>query len=191
MGVRTLEKDGNGILLPFETKKHKYAIIRPGQPMSIQRWTQYEKMRIIFGTGRTFTELMEALDSVERGLAEDRPFADIRRDSILQINSLKRGVIEMSNERYNYGLYVSTLFVYRDGVDDPAFWDMSTAEAIIKDWEEAALSIEDFFSFAAVTLKGFRATYERIKAETDAMTEKLLAFSGQKTATGMKTTGKS
>lgn len=170
--IRHLEKDQDGVILPFTTKRGKYYVIRPGEPLGIQRWTEYERLKIVLGTGKTFSALIEGLHSVEKMLAADNPFADIRLDAILTINALRRGLVELSKERYNYALYMATVFIYREG-DDPLTWSMDKATEYIEDWAGEGLSEHDFFSFAVATVTGLKKIYSDLKREMDRETERL------------------
>lgn len=177
--IRPLEKDQDGVILPFTTGKGKYYVIRPGDPLGIQRWTEYERLKIVLGTGKTFSALIEALAGIEKLLGSDKPFADIRTEAILTVNGLRRGLIDLSKERYNYALYMATLFIYRDG-DDPLTWSMERATEYIEDWAGEGLSEQDFFSFAVATVTGLKEIYSALKREVEAEAERLSGISGSK-----------
>ena len=179
--IRPIEKDQDGVILPFSTRKGKYYVIRPGEPLGIQRWTEYERLKIVLGTGKTFSALIEALAGIEKLLGSDKPFADIRTEAILTVNGLRRGLIELSKERYNYALYMATIFIYREG-DDPLTWDMARATEYIEDWAGEGLSEQDFFSFAVATVTGLKEIYSALKREVEAETERLSGISGSKMA---------
>lgn len=174
--IRSLEKDQDGVILPFKTKRGKYFVLRPGEPLGIQRWTEYERLKIVLGTGKTFSALIEALHGVEKLLGTDNPLADIRVEAILAINGLRRGLIELSKERYNYALYMATVFIYREG-DDPLTWSMDKATEYIEDWAGEGLSEQDFFSFAVATVTGLKKIYSDIKREMDKEAERLSGIS--------------
>lgn len=162
--IRQLEKDQNGIILPFETSKGKYFVIQPGAPIGIQRWTEYERLKIVLGTGKSFSALIETIGNIEKLLGSDKPLADVRVEAILTLNSLRRGLVEMSKERYNQALYLATIFIYREG-DDPLTWDFDRATEYIRDWAAEGLSEQDFFAFALSTVNGFREQLSKIQAE--------------------------
>lgn len=162
MKIRELETDASGVLLPFETKKGKYYVIKPGDPLGIQRFTEREKLAIVLGAGKTFAALQDTLKNVENLLGSDKPFSEIRTEAILAINGLRRGVVEMSKERYHYGLYLATIFIYRED-HDPLKWDMNTATEMIEDWAAEGLSEHGFFSFALGTIAQFKTHYENIQ----------------------------
>ena len=170
---RELPKDQDGIILPFETKKGRYNIIRPGQPLGIIRFTELQKMKLVFGTARTVAALVEALRGIQKVLGADKSFADIRTEAILGINSILQGLIDTSKQRFDYGLYLCTLFIYRDG-HDPKQWDMATAESYIEDWAAEGLSELDFFSFALLALGELRRHIQEVK-EQEAAREAVLS----------------
>lgn len=174
--IRNLPKDQSGVLLPFTTKKGKYNVIRPGDPIGIQRWTEYEKLKIVMGTGKTFTALIETLEKVEKMLGADKPFADIRVEAILTVNGMRRGIIELSRERYNQALYLASIFIWREG-DDPLTWDINRATEYIEDWAGEGLNEQDFFSFALATVSGFNEIFKRLSRETAAQADALSGIS--------------
>lgn len=165
--IRTLEKDQDGIILPFETKKGRYNIIRPGEPLGIQRFTEFEKMKIVFGMGKTVGDIVGALESIEKVLASDKPMADIRHEAILTLNSLRRGIVDTSKQRYNYALYLCTIFIWKDG-DDRLKWDLATAEKYIEDWQAEGLNELDFFSFALAASSELHGHIRKLQAEESA-----------------------
>ena len=81
----------------------------------------------------------------------------------------------MSKERYNYAMYLASVFVVRKG-DDPLTWDTNTANEYITDWAAEGLSEQDFFQFALLTVSGFQEHYKKLKAEADAEAGRLLAI---------------
>lgn len=178
--IRALEKDADGVILPFKTKKGKYFIIRPGEPLGIQRWMEYERLKIVLGTGKTFTGLIESIHAVEKLLGSDKPLAEIRLEAILTLNGLRRGLVELSKERYNYALYMATVFIYREG-DDPLTWSQTKATEYIEDWAKEGLSEVDFFGFALSTVTGLREIYNGLKQEMDREAERLSGISTSRT----------
>lgn len=164
--VRELETDASGILLPFKTKNGKYNIIRPGDALGISRFTQWEKLSIVGGVGKSFSAIADALKNIETLLGADRPFAEIRTEAILAVNSMRRGIVELSAERYNQGLYLASIFIWKEGTD-PLEWDYNTATEWIQDWQEEGLSEVGFFSFALATVSGFQKRYSELKAAVE------------------------
>jgi hypothetical protein len=162
--IRDLPKDQSGVLLPFTTKKGKYNVIRPGDPLGFIRWGEYERLSLVMGTGKTFSQLITELDEIEKMLGADRAFADIRVESILKVNSLKRGIIDLSKARFSKAFYQASVFIWRDG-DDRLAWDMATAEDYIQDWAEEGLNEQDFFGFAALTVNGLIPIFRKFEAE--------------------------
>ena len=178
--IRGLEKDQDGVILPFKTKAGKYFVIRPGEPLGIQRWTEYERLKIVLGTGKTFSALIESLYAVEKLLGSDKPLAETRIEAILTLNGLRRGLIELSKERYNYALYMASVFIYREG-DDPLTWSMDKATEYIEDWATEGLSELDFFSFAVATVTGLKKIYSDLKQEVEQETERLSGITTSQT----------
>ena len=165
-GFRILPKDPSGVILPFETPKYKYKVIKPGDPIGIARFLEYEKLQIPAGIGFTFAEIVEQLQRVERLLGSDKPLAEVRTEAILLVNSLRRGIVDLSRTRFSKTLVLATIFIYREG-DDPKTWDMETAEDYLDDWQEAGISEQDFFLYCLAMVSGFSETYKNTKAEIE------------------------
>lgn len=172
-GFIILPKDAQGIILPFETKNHKYKVIRPGNPIGIQRYLEFEKLQIPAGMGLSFAEIAGVLKELELLLGSDKAFAEIRTEAILKANSLRRGIVDLSKTRFSKALYLATIFIYRDG-DDLSKWDMETATEYLEDWKEAGISETDFFYLSLRMVNGFSKIYGSIKQEI-AQTEVVLS----------------
>lgn len=166
-GLIILPKDAQGVILPFETPKHKYKVIRPGNPIGIQRYLEFEKLQIPAGMGFSFAEIVTVLKEIELLLGSDKPLAEIRTEAILKTNSLWRGVVDLSKTRFSKTLYLATIFIYREG-DDLAKWDMDTATEYLEDWKEAGISETDFFYLSLAMVSEFSRIYGSIKQEVEA-----------------------
>lgn len=160
--IKELPRDPNGNLSfePFKANGHTYLTIRPGDPLGIEKWTEYQKLQIVVGTGRTFERIVRGYTELTDLLASDKPFAQIRAEAILLADSYKRAVLDMSKERVEKSLYLCTIFIYREG-DDPYKWDIQTAERNIQDWKEANISEQDFFLFSVMLI----SEYSRILSD--------------------------
>lgn len=161
-GIKALGKDEAGNLLPFTANGKRYIPMHPEAKMSVGIWRHYEKFRMVLGTGRNFGQLIEALQDIENELGADKPFPEIRVASILKINTIKRGVVEMTAERHNIGLYMATLMIRREG-DSWTEWSMEMADEYIADWKDVA--IDDLFFFALARTTGFKQTFQRVNEE--------------------------
>lgn len=164
--IKDLQTDANGRLLPFTTDKYKYTPIVPGTPMGILRWKEYEKLRIIAGFGKSFSQLVEMLDNLMRIAGGDKPMAEIRTDLILTLNSAKKAIVDMSSQRYPSAFYLATLFIVREGhtLQD---WSYQIADDYIEDWEKSSVNEQQLFFFALSTIAGFKQVLEKIQAEAD------------------------
>lgn len=177
---KELETDGAGVLLPFSTAKHKYNVIRPGEAMGISRWTEYQKLSVVLGVGKTLAAIIEAFKEIEVLAAEDKPFPEVRRDLILLANSNRRAIVEMSKARYGYALYQATLFIVREG-DEEKDWTMDLANDYIADFKEAGISEQSLFFFANKTVVGLSKQVKELRAEVEQQTGVLLASTGSAT----------
>ena len=179
--IKHLPRDPNGNISfePFEANGHKYFFIRPDDPKGIEKWTEYEKLKIVVGTGRTFENIVRGYQELQNLLGSDKPLADIRTEAILLVDSYKRAVLDMSKERYDKALYLCTIFIYRDG-DDPYKWDMNRAEQYIGDWKEERLSEQDFFLHSLISIHGFNSTLQKLSEEAKKQAERLSVVTGSK-----------
>ena len=180
--IKNLSRDPNGSLSyePFTANGHKYCFIRPGDPLGIRKWTEYEKLKIVVGTGQTFAGIVEAFKLITDLAAQDKEFSKIRTELILLADSYRKGVLDMSKDRYNKAFYLCTIFIYREG-DDPYQWDINTAESYIADWVEENMSEQDFFLFCKILIPGFSKVFQELNEQAAiqaARLEKLSAGTG-------------
>jgi hypothetical protein len=166
-----LERDDAGNILPFKTPAHSYTPIPIGQPIGVYRWTEYEKLAIVLGTGKTFTQLIEWMAEFEKRLSADKGFAEIRLESILEVNSFRRSFVEMGQARFSQSFYLATLFIIQDGDPAPLEWSVQKADAIIADWAKHGVDEQALFFFAANLVIGYRDFYgveiEKVREERE------------------------
>ena len=179
--IKNLGRDANGGLSyePFTANGHKYHFLRPGDPLSIKKWTHYEKLKIVVGTGQTFAGIVEAFTKITDLAAQDKEFSKIRTELILLADSYRKAILDMSRERYNKAFYLCTIFTYREN-DDPYDWNESRAEQYIADWVAENMNEQDFFFFAMLLTPGFAKVLSELKEEAERQTEKLLVVTGSK-----------
>ncbi len=179
--IKNLARDPNGGLSyePFEANGHKYHFIRPGDPLGIRKWTEYEKLKIVVGTGQTFAGIVEGYKQINDLLGSDKAFSAIRTEAILLTDSYRKAVLDMSKDRYNKAFYLCSIFIYREG-DDPYQWDINRAERYIADWVEENINEQDLFFFAMLLTPGYAKTLTELRSEAEAQAEKLSVVTGSK-----------
>jgi len=172
--IKPLARDANGGLSyePFTANGRTYHFIRPGDPLGIRKWTEYEKLKIVVGTGQTFSGIVEAFKQITDLAGADKKFSEIRTELILLADSYRKGVLDMSKDRYNKAFYLCTIFIYRDG-DDPYQWDLNRAEQYIGDWVEENISEQDLFFFAMLLTPGFSKVLTELRNEAERQAERL------------------
>lgn len=177
--IKNLPRDANGNLSfePFTANGHKYFFIRPGDEIGIKKWTEYEKLKIVVGTGQTFAGIVEAFRQITDLAGQDKKFSEIRTELILLADSYRKSVLDMSKDRYNKAFYLCTIFIYREG-DDPYTWDLNRAERYIEDWAAENVSEQDMFFFAMLLIPGFGKVFQELSAEAAAQAEKLSVVTG-------------
>lgn len=179
--IKRLARDPNGNLSyePFEANGNRYFFIRPGDPIGIKKWSEYEKLKIVVGTGQTFAGIVQAFGQIVSLAGEDKKFSDIRTELILLADSYKKAVLDMSKERYNKAFYLCSIFIYRDG-DDPYQWDLNRAEQYIADWEAERISEQDLFFFAMLLVPSFSSVFSELSEEAARQAERLSVVTGSK-----------
>jgi len=177
--IKSLPKNDSGQLTyePFTASGNKYLFIRPGSEIGIKKWGEYEKLKIVVGTGQTFQGIVQAFNEIGTVAAADNPFAEIRKEVILLADAYKKGILDMSRDRFNKAFYLCSLFIYREG-DDPYQWSMERAEQYISDWEEERISELDLFFFAMLLIPGYNNVLQELKGEADKQAAKLSVVTG-------------
>lgn len=177
--IKDLEREPNGMLsmVPFTANGKVYKFIKPGSPIGIKKWTEYEKLKIVVGSGKTFGEIATYLSGHKNLLGADRPFAEIRTEAILATDSAQKAIIEMSKERYNQAMYLCTIFIYEEG-KDPYHWDIEMATNMVEDWERERINEHDLFFFASLLIPKFRQIFKELQDEAERQAENLLGASG-------------
>ena len=92
-------------------------------------------------------------------------------------DAYKKGILDMSRDRFNKAFYLCSLFIYREG-DDPYQWSMERAEQYISDWEEERISELDLFFFAMLLIPGYNNVLQELKGEADKQAAKLSVVTG-------------
>jgi len=180
LGLKPLPVDERGRVTDFVANGIKYLVRQPGEPLGIARWGIFEDLSISLGLGRSFKDIVADLDQIEKLIAEDGEFWKQRRDAILLLNSLKRAILEKSEERFSIAFYICTLFIVREGEDLKA-WDETTANDKIKDWTKEGYFAEDFFFFALRGVEGFKKEFERAQTRLRETQSLLDTIESQKT----------
>lgn len=177
--IKKLGRDPNGSLSyePFTANGHTYHFIRPGDEIGIKKWTEYEKLKIVVGTGQTFAGIVEAFKQITDLAGADKEFAKIRTEVILLADSYRKAILDMSAARYNKAFYLCTIFIYRAG-DDPYSWDLNRAESYISDWVAENVSEQDLFFFAMLLTPGFSRVFQELNAAAAEQAERLAKLSG-------------
>jgi hypothetical protein len=157
--ITNLERDANGGLAytPFMANGNKYKFIKPGDPVGAKKWTMYEQLKVVFGSGKTFSELATHFKDHKALLGADRPFSEIRVEAILSTDSMQKSIVEMSKERYNQAFYLCSIFIYREG-SDPYEWNIETA---------TKMNEHDLFFFAFLLTPGLRQMYEELQEQAE------------------------
>ena len=163
------DENGNMTYAPFKANGKTFKFIKPGDPIGIAKWSEYQKLQIVVGGGVTFADLIVGLREHKKLLSSDQPFADIRSEAIVWADSTIKGLIDMSQARYDKSFYLASIFIYEDG-KDPYAWDMEIAGKMVEDWAIGRVSEEDLFFFAMLQIPAWRQIFQELseRAEMEA-----------------------
>ena len=141
------DDNGNMTYAPFKANGKTYKFIKPGDPIGIEKWSEYQKLQIVVGGGVTFADLIIGLREHKKLLGSDQAFSEIRSEAIVWADSTIKGLIDMSQARYDKSFYLASIFIYEDGTD-PYAWSMEIAGKMIEDWAVGRIDETDLFFFA-------------------------------------------
>ena len=163
------DENGNMTYASFKANGKTFRFIKPGDPIGIAKWSEYQKLQIVVGGGVTFADLIVGLREHKKLLSSDQPFADIRSEAIVWADSTIKGLIDMSQARYDKSFYLASIFIYEDG-KDPYAWDMEIAGKMVEDWAIGRVSEEDLFFFAMLQIPAWRQIFQELseRAEKEA-----------------------
>ena len=163
------DENGNMTYAPFKANGKTFKFIKPGDPIGIAKWSEYQKLQIVVGGGVTFADLIVGLREHKKLLSADQPFSEIRSEAIVWADSTIKGLIDMSQSRYDKAFYLDSIFIYEDG-KDPYAWDMEIAGKMVEDWAVGRVSEEDLFFFAMLQIPAWRAIFQELseRAEREA-----------------------
>ncbi len=163
------DENGNMTYAPFKANGKTFKFIKPGDPIGIAKWSEYQKLQIVVGGGVTFADLIVGLREHKKLLSADQPFSEIRSEAIVWADSTIKGLIDMSQARYDKSFYLASIFIYEDG-KDPYAWDMEIAGKMVEDWAIGRVSEEDLFFFAMLQIPAWRAIFQELseRAEREA-----------------------
>jgi hypothetical protein len=166
--IVNFERDPNGNMTfePFTANGKTYKFIKPGDPIGIDKWGEYQKLQIVVGSGVTFADLIVSIREHKKLLSSDQAFSEIRSEAIVWADSQIKGLIDMSQSRYDKAFYLCSLFIYEDGTD-PYEWSMDIAGRMIEDWASEAVNEQDLFFFAMLQIPAWRQIFGELSGEAE------------------------
>lgn len=162
------ERDTNGNMTyaPFVANGKTYRFIKPGDPVGIVKWSEYQKLSIVVGGGVTFADLIVGLREHKKLLSSDQSFSDIRSEAIVWADSQIKGLIDLSKSRFDKAFYLASIFIYEDGTD-PYEWSLDMAEKMISDWVVDPVNEQDLFFFAMLQVPAWRQVLNELSEQTE------------------------
>ena len=163
------DENGNMTYAPFKANGKTFKFIKPGDPIGIAKWSEYQKLQIVVGGGVTFADLIVGFREQKKFVAGNHTLEDLRSELIVWFDSQIKGLIDMSQARYDKAFYLASIFIYEDG-KDPYAWDMEIAGKMVEDWAIGRVSEEDLFFFAMLQIPAWRQIFQELseRAEKEA-----------------------
>lgn len=141
--------------------------------ISIERFKWYEKYQLNFGFGRSFKNIIEALDK-----SVDLANKGKGLEAWNLIFNLRECVGKDLEKRYHNAFYLCALFMVTDD-EDMTQWDETWAEQKIANWNKEYDPVS-FFRIAANLVSGFLDDLEKISQDTSGVEKVLDQFKGSK-----------
>jgi hypothetical protein len=160
------DQNGNMTYAPFKANGKTYKFIKPGDPIGIAKWSEYQKLSIVVGGGVTFADLIVGLREHKKLLSGDQPFSEIRSEAIVWADSTIKGLIDMSQARFDKSFYLASIFIYEDGTD-PYLWDMELASRMVEDWAIGRVDEQDLFFFSMLQIPAWKAILNELSEQTE------------------------
>jgi len=162
------DRDANDNLTykPFVCNGKTYKFIRPGDPVGIYKWSEYQKLQIVVGGGVTFEDLILGLRAHKTLLSSDQKFADIRSEAIVWADSQIKGLIDLSQSRYDKAFYLASIFIYEEGTS-PFDWSMEIGGQMVSDWADGGLDEQDLFFFAMLQIPAWSMILKELQEQTE------------------------
>lgn len=135
----------------FIANGNKYFV---NSTLSIARYEEYEKLQPRLAYGIDFENLFK-LQKQQYQMLNDRKFADA---AVISHNIMSGIKDLMDGTRENPALLMCALAIVGEN-EDPGKFDEQTQLAKINDWRKEGFAMEDFFTFAAITMKGLPQAY--------------------------------
>jgi len=163
------DENGNMTYAPFKANGKTFKFIRPGDPVGVDKWTHFQRLKIVVGGGVTFEDLIIGLREQKKFVSGNHTLEDMRSELIVWFDSQIKGLIEMSQSRYDKSFYLASIFIYEDG-KDPYDWSMEMAGKMVEDWAVGRVSEEDLFFFAMLQIPAWRQIFQELseRAEREA-----------------------
>lgn len=175
-GLRRLPRDPydpSKFLPVFKTENHTYRIIGE-DGIGIERFTMFKKFAIQRGFARSFAQINEELNNLKFFAAKEKDQGKLVSEIILKISGLQDGIHSFSKEQFDSALWMSTLFIIREGQKITEYSEIE-GEEMIRDWKDYGYSELDFFFLSGQQIAGYGAPFKKAILENEKAKESLVA----------------
>ena len=151
----------------FQANGHTYHLVKE---IPISRWREYEKLEPQLTYGLSFKEMQQQLTKAYNSLnSKEGRWAD----AAVIIHNILSGLKAIESETRNHpALMLAALVINREGEDAGVYNEALQIEKI-SDWEKEGYDVTPFFTFALISIQGFRESYLEFIASEMAKNESL------------------
>jgi len=139
--------------------------------MSIERFTEFERLQAHVGFGKDFKNIYEKLKVAYEHLNKNK-----LADAAVIIHNLVNGIADNLDKREHPILQMCSLFINADE-ENVDVYDEDVMLAKIDDWKKEGYSIDDFFQLAFNFVEGFIPAYNEIIQNISEEAEKAMTSS--------------
>ena len=124
-------------------------------PLSIDRYTHYEKIETEVGFGRGFTEVFDMVRSAMNDIIKHR-----QGDAYVKLYNVINGVQQLQNKKQPVYRFCA-LFMNTEN-EDRRFITEDLINQKIEDWRLEGLAYDPFFNFAVASMPDFIERYKKL-----------------------------
>ena len=151
----------------FTANGQTYHVLSPRDGLPPLRYTYLQQMLAVSVLNNPLGEIRAAFDRMEGHINSLTTAKPRLVDLVAELQSMKRGIVELKERKYDAAMYTAALFVIRPG-EDVTKWDEHTAGGKIEDWNAEGIDAHDFFFLVALwvsqSAERLRASYDLLRA---------------------------
>lgn len=164
--MKTIRNDDGTFVREFTANGQKYIIRTIEEGIGIKRYGLMKKAQLVSGMGATFENMVKNLQQAIQYYNTLGTQGQKLLDLGIILNNMMRGLVEGSEEKFEFAFWLCTLFIVKPG-EPLKVWVEADQKKKIEDWNEEGINEQDFLLLALVTLTGFTSVYKKFKAQLE------------------------